>query len=265
MNKQLLPAFLACFCFIQSSIAQQSSGSAEITYGNHATHVAGINFDSIILITGTTYSFTVDTPEDKGLVSTRLNVRQLPLQIAAADGSVQTYALTGNNGNGRSEGDIETGDKLVVTSADGRLIKTYHISVQPMALSGQLRLEQKAITVNTSKDLTLYFTAGQRSPNTTVRLYIPEGIEITDDNTTVNVIGRGDVKLKNLATQSMGRLGTHYSYKKAGNFAVSKKPDGGSVLLFKHLDLRPSNGADLKIVITGQKLKKTGSYLFPKY
>jgi hypothetical protein len=131
-----------------------------------------------------------------------------------------------------------------------------------MAVGGQLRLEKNELTVNTTKDITLFFTAGQRTPNTTVRIYLPEGINVTGDNTTVNVIGRGDVKLKDLATQSMGRLGTNYPYKKVGNFAVSKNPAGGSVLLFKHLDLRPANGADLKIVISNVRLTKAGQYPF---
>ena len=158
MNKQLSLALIACFCFIQSSVAQQNHGSAEITYGPKATHIAGITADSIILVTGTTYSFTVDTPEDEGLVATGLDVKQLPMQLAAADGSVQTYTVTDRNGHTKNEGGIETGDKLVVRSADGRLSKTYQIAVRPMALSGQLSLEQKAVTVNTRKDLTLYFT-----------------------------------------------------------------------------------------------------------
>jgi polygalacturonase len=131
-----------------------------------------------------------------------------------------------------------------------------------MAIGGELRLEKNKITARTSNNVTLYFTAGQRSPNATVRIYLPEGINVTGDNTTVNVIGRGDVKLKDLATQSMGRLGTNYPYKKVGNFAVSKNPAGGSVLLFKHLDLRPANGPDLKIVIHNVSIKKAGDYSF---
>src|SRR5205085_2392212 len=110
--------------------------------------------------------------------------------------------------------------------------------------------------------IVLYFTAGQKSPNTTVRIFLPEGVDITPDNTTVNVIGRGDVKLSGLATQSMGRLGTNCPYKKVGNFSISKNPDGGSILLFNHLDLRPANGADLKITIANQCLARVGSYFF---
>ena len=107
---------------------------------------------------------------------------------------------------------------------------------------GVLRLERNAITVNSVQDLILYFTAGQRTPNATVKIYLPAGIDVRMDNTTVNVIGRGDVKLKDLATQSMGRLGTNYPFRKVGTTAITKSPDGGSVLLFRHLD-PTANGA----------------------
>src|SRR4030095_16641461 len=133
---------------------------------------------------------------------------------------------------------------------------------EPMAIKGSLNLGQKERTINTNSELTLYFTAGQRTPNTTVKVYIPGGITITEDNTTENVIGRGAVKLKDLATQSIGRVGTNYPYHKVGNFAITKLPDGSSLLLFKHLDLRPANGADLAIMISNVNLRLTGKYLF---
>jgi polygalacturonase len=259
--KRMKKAFLLTtlvVCFMLPVGAQQSH--TEITYGTNAKNIANITSDSIIVITGRTFSFTVDTPEDKGLVSTKIDVKQLTGQLVSKDGALQTYKIMGMSGV-KEEADIETGDKLVVTARDGKS-KTYHIAVRPMALSGQLILEREKITANTNSTLTLYFTAGQRTPNATVRIYLPEGIIVTGDNTTVNVIGRGDVKLKDLATQSMGRLGTNYPYKKVGNYAVSKNPSGGSVLLFKHLDLRPANGADLKIVISNVKLSRVGNYSF---
>ena len=117
---------------------------------------------------------------------------------------------------------IEDGDYLIVTAENGKAQKRYQLVATPKAVSGQLRLQQKEMTVNTSKDLVLYFTAGQRSPDATVTFYLPAGIHVTMDNTTVNVIGRGDVKLKNLATQSIGRVGNKYSYSKVGNVAIAK-------------------------------------------
>src|SRR4030095_10220840 len=124
----------------------------------------------------------------------------------------------------------------------------YHITYQTSAVSGTLKLEHDTITANTNKSLTMYFTAGQRSPDATVKIFLPAGINVNMNNTTVNVIGRGDVKLKDLSTQSIGRTGSKYSYSKVGNVSVAKSTDGGSVLTFANLDLRPANGADLKIV-----------------
>jgi polygalacturonase len=246
-------------CFVQAVMAQST---ADIALGANATHIAGITSDSVIVVAGSTYSFTVDTPEDKGLISTKPGVKQLLSELISKDGSLQTYQVIDKNGNIKNEDVVEVGDQLIVTSQDGTTKKIYPIALRPMALTGQLKLERESITANTTTRLILYFTAGQRSPNTTVRIFLPEGIEVTPDNTTVNVIGRGDVMLKDLTTQSMGRLGTNYRYKKVGNFGISKNPEGGSVLLFKHLDLRPANGADLKIVISNVRLMKTGNYFF---
>jgi polygalacturonase len=235
--------------------------SAEIVAGN-AAPIASVTKDTITVVTGSTYSFTVDTPEDSGLVSTNTTVQQLLSQINAKDGSIQKYIVTNNQGSKKDNGYILSGDHLVVTSQDRKTTKTYIIALQPMALTGKLELEKKALTVNSKNDLILYFTAGQRTPNATVKIFIPAGIIITEDNTTVNVIGRGDVKLKDLATQSIGRVGTNYPYHKVGNFSITKLSDGSSLLLFKHLDLRPANGADLKIVISDVSINKTGNYFF---
>ena len=265
MNKLQCLACIAALLItndLNAAIDAKPKPSTEITLGKNATHIARVTSDSLIVVTGSTYSFTVDTPEDQGLVSTRPNVKQLLEQITSKDGSKQKYEITDKNGLTKNEGSVEIEDRLIVISQDGKTKKTYTIGVKSMAIGGQLRLQKETLTVNTATDLILYFTAGQRSPNTTVRIYLPAGIDITLDNTTVNVIGRGDVKLNDLATQSMGRVGTNYPYHKVGNTAISKSPDGGSVLLFKHLDFRPANGPDLKIVISNVKLSGAGKYLF---
>lgn len=228
----------------------------------HATHIAAITKDSIVVITGSTYRFTVDTPEDQGLVSTRPTVPQFLLQITSPDGSKQQYHITDKAGNPKNEGDILSGDRMLVTSQNGKATKIYQLGVRPMALSSQLVLQQEQITVNTTKDLTLYFTAGQRSPDATVKIYLPAGIHATMENTTVNVIGRGDVRLKELALQSIGRTGNKYSYTRVGEVTITPSANGGSVLQFSHLDLRPANGPDLKIVIGNVRLSKTGNYRF---
>jgi len=265
MLKKIVVLIQTALCVNFITMAQKTKAPdshTEVLAKNNATHIGRITKDSLIVLTGSTYSFTVDTPEDQGLVLTKTSVEQLLQQITSKDGTFQTYSITDKNGAVKKEGDLETGDHLVVTAHDKKANKIYYIATQPMAIGGQLRLEKNKITAHTPKNVTLYFTAGQRSPDATVRIYLPEDIYVTGDNTTVNVIGRGNVKLKDLPTQSMGRLGTNYPYKKVGNFSLSKNPSGGSVLLLKNLDLRPSNGADLKIVLHNVSLKKEGNYFF---
>jgi polygalacturonase len=265
MFKLLLIIFLVNVGIAIPAFAMGHGGenkSLDIIAAPGATHIARITKDTIVIVSGSTYRFTVDTPEDQGLVSTKIDIAGLLLQLISRDGSPQQYKLTDKNGIIKNEGDIMSGDRFVVSTKDGKTGKSYYILVKDMALSGRLELVQKNITVNTKKELTLYFTAGQRSPDATVHIYLPAGINVTMDNTTVNVIGRGDVRLKDLATQSIGRTGNKYSYTKVGDVSVTKLPGGGSLLLFSHIDLRPANGADLKIVIGDVKLGKPGNYLF---
>jgi polygalacturonase len=221
-----------------------------------ATHIVAIKADTIIIASSSTYRFTVDSPEDQGLVSTRLNVTELLAQLQSRDGKPLKCGI-----KGKENGFIETGDRLIVSAANGRFNKTFYLKVIQSALSGQLVLSKPAITVNTDNNLSLHYTTGQRSPNVTVKIFIPEGITVTLDNTTVNVIGRGVVKLSELAKQSVGRIGSRYSYKKVGEVAIQKTADG-TILVFSQLDLRPANGADLVITIGHVQLAKTGNYVF---
>jgi polygalacturonase len=241
---------------------QQPPPGTQIRIAPKATHIARIINDTLVVVAGSTYSFTVDTPEDQGLVSTNPGIPSLLAQLASKDGSRQQYQVTDKAGTVRHNGAVETGDRLQVTAQDGKTKQAYYIMVKPMALSGRLVLQQQAITVNTQRPLTLYFTAGQRSPDATVEIDIPAGIAVTMSNTTVNVIGRGDVLLKDLATQSIGRVGSRYSYSKVGDVAITKRADGGSILTFTHLDLRPANGADLSIAINDVRLTRAGTYVF---
>lgn len=257
----VLLVVLTCI-FILRATAAPSPFSTGIKPAPQATHIAAITKDAVVVITGSTYRFTVDTPEGQGLVSTSPTVKQLLSQLQSNDGSVQQYQITGKSGNPKSDGDIVAGDRLVVTSQNGKAAKTYQLTVQLMALSGQLALQQQQITVNTNNDLTLTFTAGQRSPEAAVKVYLPAGIHATMKNTTVNVIGRGAVLLQNLAQQSIGRTGTKYSYNKVGTVSITPAPGGGSILYFNHLDWRPANGADLEIVIHQVNLPKIGDYHF---
>ncbi len=259
MDKSFLLTFQA-LVLLTLSVTVKGRQRAEITFAQHSPHVAFIEKDTIVLVSGSTMMFTVDTPEDHGLVKTDISVEQLAGEIASTDGSAQKYRLFDKAGSVKQKGLIQTGDRLVVTSEKGTASKSYYIKVMPMALKGRLQLQNNSITVNTGKELILYYTAGQRSPDATVKIYLPKEINVTMDNTTVNVIGRGEVKLSGLASQSIGRTGTNYSYSRVGEVSISKE-NLGTILTFKHLDLRPANDPDLKIVISNVQLSKAGNYL----
>ena len=82
MNKINKPIFLilmmlVCVCI---NIIAQETVSSKISpeiIANNSTHIVRIAKDSVIVITGSTFSFTVDTPEDSGLVSINTTVKQL--------------------------------------------------------------------------------------------------------------------------------------------------------------------------------------------
>lgn len=258
-----LTAFsLTGLCLSASARQKPAADDCAITLRETATHVARITSDTVVVISGNTYSFTVDTPEDQGLVSTNPGVGRLIEQIRPKGSMAQQYEIVTQDGIVKKEGAVMTGDRLVVTAADGRRKKSYYLLLQHMALNGRLVLERGAITLNTPTSLVLHYTVGQRSPDARVRLYVPAGITVTMDNTMVNVIGRGDVLLKDLATQSIGRVGTSYSYSKVGDVTITKSTDGGTLLQFSHLDLRPANGPDLRVVINNVLLSKAGTYSF---
>lgn len=264
MYKLLLLATVTQAAFLTSARSQKHStgAPADIKQAKNATHIGRITADSLYVVSGSTYFFTVDTPEDGGLVSTTLKAAQLPLQLTAKDGSAQRYRITDSQGKTKLDGYLVTGDRLVVSSPGHKTHKTYHIVVRPMAVSGRLHLQPESLTLNTPKDLALYFTAGQRTPDAMVKIFLPPGIHVTMENTTVNVIGRGDVRLKDLASQPIGRVGSRYSYSRVGEVTLHKTANGGSMLTFSHLDLRPANGPDLKIVIRQVRLSRKGTYPF---
>ncbi|MBA4198124.1 MAG: endopygalactorunase [Chitinophaga sp.] len=261
--KKILFTLLAGIPFT-NLCAEKLSGSSVtvITAAVDAVQVIRISSDTIVLVKGSTFRFTTDTPEDKGRVSTSPGFIELISQLRASDGSKQQYLLLDKFGNTKKDSIVETGDQLKVIAEDGISARRYYINLMPAALNGRLELQQFAITANTKKDIKLFYTAGQRSPDAIVHIYIPSGINVTMNNTTVNVIGRGAVPLGGLATQSIGRTGTHYSYLKVGEVNIKKSADGSSVITFSHLDLRPANGADLVICIQDVTLPRVGTYLF---
>ena len=204
----------------------QSPGNSPIRSKPNAAQVADISKDSIIITSGSTYAFTVDTPADSGLVNTIPDVRALLQQLEPAPNTMA--AIESADGSLRTGGHINEGDQLVLKDAsNGSVLKRYYLHLQPLAMNGSLRLLRSTITAGIKTDLELSFTAGQRSPNTTVRIFIPADIPISLDNTTINVIGSGDVLLRDLHKQSIGRTGSKYPYSKVGD-AKLQSATGGS-------------------------------------
>lgn len=253
---------LSCLGFTASARQKPVANPCAIVLRDNATHIARISGDTIVVVNGSTYSFTVDTPEDQGLVSTVPGVAQLVQQIKPARNTLLRYEVVTQDGAVKTTGAVATGDRLVVRSSDGKHKRNYYLQLESLALNGRLVLERNVVAINRPASVVLYFTAGQRSPDASVQINVPAGIAVTMENTTVNVIGRGDVLLKDLATQSIGRTGTVYSYSKVGEVTITKAVDGGTVLAFHHLDLRPANGPDLRVVIGGVALSKAGTYHF---
>ena len=211
--------------------------------------------DSLLLFEGTTYRYTVDTPENEGLVSTLPTVMELKKKLV--DAGVGTFNLLAVDGKEKTLGMPGNGDCLLSYSG-----KRLPIGVRKGALPSVLKIDRDEFTIKTAGKLTLDFYAGQRSPMTTVIISVPEGIDVTLDNTKVNVIGRGEVLLRDLSKQSIGRTGTNYSYNRVGEVELQKIDKKGTLLIFKELDFRPSNGPDIRLCINGVVLPSKGTYTF---
>src|SRR5258706_764180 len=152
---------VTCVLSILPAIPQKNNtaGFTGDIVPDNSTHIGKITADSIVVITGSTYSFTVDTHPDSGQVSTRTTVSQLLSQVKSKNASIQHYTITNGDGIEKKEGELLAGDRLIVSSADGKIKKTYFIGIVPMAISGRLLLDKHALTTNTHSGLTIDFTA----------------------------------------------------------------------------------------------------------
>ncbi len=265
----MMPASFRPFATLLAFLLAAASASPRVPEtpsalvpGPDASHVGGIDGSVITVVGGRTQAFTVDTPANAGLVSTAPDVPTLLRQFTFADGTRPNLRLLDVTGAPRTEGTVVSGDRLVVADAGGRETASYTLNVRPLAVVGRLVLERGELTAGLARDLQLDFTAGQRSPGATVRIVVPRGIAVTPDNTTVNVIGRGEVSLRDLPAQSIGRAGSAYSYSRVGDVEIVPKTDGSTLLVFRQLDLRPANGPDLRLVFRGVRLNEPGRYVF---
>lgn len=225
-----------------------------------APNVLFISDNRLILSSSATYNYTVDTPEGDGLVSTGLKVEELKSQLVPINHTSYEYSVIGKNNIFKTSGLFETGDVIKINQYGKEL--RMNVEVRNQALAPTLSIVHNRITKSVKQDVELHFTAGQRSSSTTIQLYVPKEIAVTLDNTTVNVIGRGEVFLRNLENQSIGRTGTNYSYTNVGEVKIIKEKDGSSIIEFSNIDLRPHNGIDLVLKIKDVSIDKKGSYNF---
>lgn len=240
-------ASITLACCAASAMAQQRP----------VPHIARITRDSVIIITGTTQRFTVDSPENQGPVSTNIDAALLPqeLRAALALSDAAQVDITGKDRLAKTEGPLENGDRVTIAGAG------YHIGLQEMALNGQLEILQPEFTAGAlPRSMIVRFSAGQRSPDATVRIQVPAPINVSPQNVRVNVIGRGFVRLDSLPLQSIGRHGTAYSYSKVGEAEVRKNADGPSVITLRHLDLRPDNNGDVILIFDDVHFPEAGKF-----
>lgn len=124
-----------------------------------------------------------------------------------------------------------------------------------------LSLNRSSLPIGEKCDLMLDFVAGQRGFMSAISILVPSPIAVDMEQTTVDVIGRGEVPLTNLPRQSIGHVASAYSYTKVGEVDVTKIKEG-TLLTFRNIDLRPFNGVDLRLRFKGVSLTKKASYSF---
>lgn len=287
--KQLSTFFLlilSFFCGSWNAMSHVTTGTADnlaIMPSENNLNIGQISGTELFLNEGNTYIYTVDTPAGEGLTTLKIsNVGSLLSQIRSKDGAEQTYTVRSSlDAVKLATDEVAEGDKLIVTSEDESRI--YTIKVQRGATAGRLELVTTARTVGQNvvasgnvevtkgmatltKDMPasfkLNFYSGMRGPAVTVKIIIPQGINATMDNTTVNVIGRGTVPLSGLSTQSVGRFGDGYRFPKVGEAEILNNEDGTQTLVFTGLDLRAKNKQDLEITFPDASLTEAKEYGF---
>lgn len=103
--------------------------------------------------------------------------------------------------------------------------------------------------------VTLRYQPAQLGFMDAVEITIPKGISVTGTNTYVDIIGRGEVLLDSLRTQSVGRHGNKSAMTSVGSYSISKSGDG-RLLTLRNIDLRPANTPAITLRFTSVSLKK---------
>lgn len=125
-----------------------------------------------------------------------------------------------------------------------------------------LSLDREQVLACQPTTLTLNVNAAERGFMETVNISVPRGVNVTMENTTVNIIGRGAVPLGRLADQYIGRYGNAYSQRKVGEAKLHTMSDGTTRIVLSGIDLRVDNGIDIQLVFSDVNLPETGTYAF---
>ncbi len=177
--------------------------------------------DTLILYAGQTQQFSVDTPADKGVMSTLISEDLLQQQLRDAGIAMPPYRR-----------------------------------IEKKAIPPVLQTDRAQYTACLPQNITIRFIAGQRTPNADIFFHIPHGIDITPDNTFVNIIGRGEVALRQLPQQSVGRYGNLFSHKQVARYSLKDDGVKGKVLHLKGVDLRALNKYDVVLTVKGVSLEQ---------
>ncbi|MCI6886497.1 MAG: hypothetical protein MR868_04505 [Lachnospiraceae bacterium] len=229
---------------------------------NGAENAGAVTEDTIEVITGRTYRFTVDTDnnQESGLTTTAVTAGEFLKQMKENLGSDAAVSMTDAAGSEKSsDAEIVSGD--VLTAVKGAESSSYTVQVKQKALRAVFESNDQYLTVGSDKELILNFHAGQRTPNGTVIIDVPAGIDIDVDDTYVNIIGRGEVALSELSDQSPGRYGGGYDVK-VGDAELTDLGEAGTRITLSGLDLRPDNGIDVQLRIPEVYVNSAGTYTF---
>ncbi|MBQ4286511.1 MAG: hypothetical protein II770_00635, partial [Bacteroidales bacterium] len=116
------------------------------------------------------------------------------------------------------------------------------------------------VTEETVTDIVLDISSGRRMEYADLRVLLPGGLGSVDlDNVYVNVIGRGEVSLRDLPDQRVGKVAYGYPRMKVGEASLEFIPGQGRCILLKGLDLRPSNGPDVRLRLAGVRVPRQES------
>src|SRR5260221_12746276 len=131
-HKFLFLSWIIFSCFVEPAVAQMNYAphNTGIGLGTNAAHIASISKDSLVVIAGSMYLFTVDSPGDQGPVPTNPGVKQFVAELRSQDGSVQQYKIANSEGIEKTDEPIVTGDRLKVIAQDGSTTQIYPIVVR---------------------------------------------------------------------------------------------------------------------------------------